>query len=89
MSAAPSSSAIGRPLTAVPVGNVTPIAKLLGRRYVLKIVGDTIWETARNAGSTALDIDALLLFERESGQRFIPAENGEVAHERIAITSHR
>jgi len=31
----------------------------------------------------------LLLFERESGRRFIPAENGEVAHERIAITSYR
>jgi len=37
----------------------------------------------------ALDLDAVLLFERESGRRFIPAENGEVAHERIAITSRR
>jgi multiple sugar transport system ATP-binding protein len=37
----------------------------------------------------ALDLDAVLLFERDSGRRFIPAENGEVAHERIAITSRR
>jgi multiple sugar transport system ATP-binding protein len=37
----------------------------------------------------ALDLDAALLFERDSGRRFIPAENGEVAHERIAITSRR
>jgi len=42
---------------------VTPLARLLSRRYVLKVVGDTVWETARNAGTTTLDIDA---FQREA-----------------------
>jgi glycosyltransferase involved in cell wall biosynthesis len=32
-------------------------ARLAGRKYVLKIVGDTVWETARNNGNTALDIE--------------------------------
>jgi glycosyltransferase involved in cell wall biosynthesis len=36
---------------------VYPIARLLGRRYILKVVGDTTWEAARNAGLTHLDID--------------------------------
>jgi glycosyltransferase involved in cell wall biosynthesis len=34
------------------------IARFLRRRYVLKIVGDTVWESARNQGRTCLDIDA-------------------------------
>lgn len=29
----------------------------LRRRYVLKVVGDTVWETARNRGLTSLSID--------------------------------
>jgi glycosyltransferase involved in cell wall biosynthesis len=33
------------------------LARLLGRRYMLKIVGDTVWETARNQGMTSLSID--------------------------------
>jgi glycosyltransferase involved in cell wall biosynthesis len=33
------------------------IARLTGRRYVLKIVGDNVWETARNRGTTVLGID--------------------------------
>lgn len=37
---------------------VHPIAARLGRRYTLKVVGDSAWETARNAGKTSLDIDA-------------------------------
>lgn len=28
-----------------------------GRRYVLKVVGDSVWETARNSGWTSLSID--------------------------------
>ncbi len=32
-------------------------ARLTSRKYVLKIVGDTVWETARNNGVTALDIE--------------------------------
>ena len=32
-------------------------ARLTGRKYVLKIVGDTVWETARNNGSTSFDIE--------------------------------
>lgn len=37
---------------------VGEVARLLGRRYVLKIVGDGVWEMARNQGTTLLDIDA-------------------------------
>lgn len=31
-------------------------ARIVRRSYILKIVGDTVWETARNYGVTALDI---------------------------------
>jgi glycosyltransferase involved in cell wall biosynthesis len=37
---------------------VEPIARRLRRRYVLKVVGDPVWETARNQGRTALTFDA-------------------------------
>jgi glycosyltransferase involved in cell wall biosynthesis len=37
-------------------------ASIVRRRYVLKIVGDTVWESARNAGLTASSIDD---FQRE------------------------
>lgn len=33
------------------------VAGLLGKRYLLKIVGDSAWETARNRGTTLLSID--------------------------------
>lgn len=36
---------------------VHSVARLLGRSYVLKIVGDVVWENARNVGRTCLDID--------------------------------
>jgi len=36
---------------------VTEVNRLLRRRYVLKIVGDMVWETARNRGLTHLSID--------------------------------
>lgn len=36
---------------------VGEIATRLRRSYVLKIVGDTVWETARNQGLTDLDFD--------------------------------
>jgi glycosyltransferase involved in cell wall biosynthesis len=36
---------------------VEPIARRLRRRYVLKVVGDPVWETARNLGRTALTFD--------------------------------
>jgi glycosyltransferase involved in cell wall biosynthesis len=36
---------------------VSQVAERLGRHYVLKIVGDIVWETARNAGLTNLSID--------------------------------
>lgn len=35
-----------------------PMASRLGRPYALKVVGDVVWETARNAGLTTLGIDA-------------------------------
>lgn len=36
---------------------VAEVNGALRRRYVLKIVGDTVWETARNRGLTTLSID--------------------------------
>ena len=36
---------------------VAPIARRLRRRYVLKVVGDPVWETARNQGLTVLPFD--------------------------------
>ncbi len=42
------------------------IARLLGRSFVLKIVGDTVWEMARNAGTTMLNIDD---FQKDSGEQ--------------------
>jgi glycosyltransferase involved in cell wall biosynthesis len=33
------------------------IARGLGKRYVLKVVGDTVWETSRNMGLTTASID--------------------------------
>jgi glycosyltransferase involved in cell wall biosynthesis len=33
-------------------------SRWVGRRFVLKVVGDKVWETARNHGLTHLDIDA-------------------------------
>jgi glycosyltransferase involved in cell wall biosynthesis len=41
-----------------------PIARVLRRRFVLKIVGDALWEGARNRGDTTLDIDR---FQRDAG----------------------
>jgi glycosyltransferase involved in cell wall biosynthesis len=36
---------------------VEEVNRILRRRYVLKVVGDTVWETARNRGVTNLSID--------------------------------
>jgi glycosyltransferase involved in cell wall biosynthesis len=36
---------------------VEEVNRVLRRRYILKIVGDTVWETARNRGVTNLSID--------------------------------
>lgn len=33
-------------------------SRVTGRGYILKIVGDSVWEMARNQGRTCLDIDA-------------------------------
>src|SRR5262245_54948524 len=36
---------------------VSDVNRALHRRYILKIVGDAVWETARNRGITDLSID--------------------------------
>ena len=41
---------------------LAPISRLLGRRYILKVVGDSVWERERNLGKTSLGIDE---FQRE------------------------
>jgi hypothetical protein len=47
-----------------------------GEELLASEAGDR--EAPRRTGRThiALDLDALLLFERGSGRRFVPAENG-------------
>lgn len=60
-----------------------------GEELLASEAGDRDEPRRTGPAHVAFDLDALLLFERESGRRFIPAENGEVAHERIAITSYR
>lgn len=60
-----------------------------GEELLASEAGDRDEPRRTGPAHVALDLDAVLLFERDSGRRFIPAENGEVAHERIAITSRR
>ncbi len=36
---------------------VEQIARFVKRKYIVKVVGDTVWETARNRGATVLNID--------------------------------
>ena len=47
---------------------VAEVNRALGRRYVLKIVGDTVWETARNRGLTTLSIDEFQVDARSQRQ---------------------
>jgi len=44
---------------------VYPIARILRRPYVLKIVGDSVWQSARTSGKTSLDIDKFQIDENE------------------------
>ena len=47
---------------------VAEVNRALRRRYVLKIVGDTVWETARNRGLTTLSIDEFQVDARSQRQ---------------------
>jgi glycosyltransferase involved in cell wall biosynthesis len=47
---------------------VTEVNRLLRRRFVLKVVGDTVWETARNRGLTHLSIDDFQTDQRAQAQ---------------------
>jgi glycosyltransferase involved in cell wall biosynthesis len=40
---------------------VAEVTRFLPRRFVLKVVGDTVWETARNRGTTVSTIDEFQL----------------------------
>lgn len=67
---------------------VFPIAKVLRRRYVLKVVGDSVWEFARNTGRTCLDIDQ---FQLDGGAQrafaSLVARRNSYAHQaRMVIT---
>jgi glycosyltransferase involved in cell wall biosynthesis len=37
---------------------IAPLARLLRRKYVLKVVGDAVWEQGRNRGDISLDFDS-------------------------------
>lgn len=70
---------------------VYPIAKLLRRKFVLKVVGDPVWEGARNLGDTALSFDE---FQLVSGgdPRWRPeveARNAYVRYASAIITPSR
>lgn len=64
------------------------VAKRLGRRYVLKVVGDTVWETARNAGLTTLSIDEFQLTAPENSdlRRLVSLRDKYVRHARVVVT---
>jgi glycosyltransferase involved in cell wall biosynthesis len=67
---------------------VAGVNRLIGRRYVLKIVGDAVWERARNLGATALDIDA---FQRDPAaqhrwRREIARRNAHIAAASHVVT---
>jgi glycosyltransferase involved in cell wall biosynthesis len=48
------------------------VNRFVRRRYVLKVVGDAVWERARNLGATSLDIDAFQC-DPEARRLFGPA----------------
>src|SRR5581483_6337296 len=50
---------------------VSQVNRIFRRRFVLKVVGDRVWETARNRGATDLDVDA---FQTDAHQREIWAD---------------
>jgi len=55
---------------------VAQVNRALRRRYVLKIVGDTVWETARNRGLTALSIDEFQVDARSQRQFAADIDSG-------------
>lgn len=57
---------------------VGEVNRVLHRPYVLKIVGDTVWETARNRGMTSLSIDDFQI-DPASQQRFATDISGRNA----------
>ena len=67
---------------------VVPVSRLLRRSYILKVVGDSAWEYARNSGQTALDIDSFQR-DRSAQQRFasvISQRNRAVSAAEIVVT---
>lgn len=70
---------------------VAQVNRLVGRRYVLKITGDPVWERARNLGVTTLDVDA---FQRDAAAqrawaREITRRNARVAAAAQVVTPSR
>lgn len=64
------------------------MANFTGRDFVLKIVGDTVWETARNRGETLLDIDQFQT-DPEAQRRwrtFVQNRNEAVMRARLVFT---
>lgn len=67
---------------------VYPIAKALGRRYVLKVPGDSVWQMGRNAGVLTIDIDAFQT-DPAATLRYAPAiarRNAIAAYARHVVT---
>ena len=64
---------------------VAEVNRALRRRYVLKIVGDTVWETARNRGLTTLSIDEFQV-DAHSQRQF--AADIEMRNRWVSAASH-
>src|SRR5207249_6272077 len=60
----------------------------LGRRYVLKVVGDTVWETARNSGETVVSIDEFQSLPEKPArlERLAERRRGFLRRARLVIT---
>lgn len=63
---------------------VGQVNRWLRRRLVIKVVGDAVWERARNLGRTALDIDA---FQRDAAARREFAREIEARNARLAAAA--
>ena len=61
-------------------------ARITGRRYVLKIVGDSVWEAARNSGQTQLSVDEFQSQDSDSYRDLRHERSGWMSRANAIIT---
>ncbi len=56
---------------------VSQVSRFVRRRYLLKVVGDVVWETARNRGTTVNDIDVFQtdMVDQKNHKALVDARN--------------